>query len=81
MRNRVSPPANVTQMSQMLIQESNNIPQDSERYSVNASSLSSVHTGERWPLQILTILRLFHMRVPMSNISFLSNMSFDNDEN
>ena len=48
-RNRVPPLANVAQPSQMLIQEWNYIPvEDSERYSVNASSLSSVHTGKRW---------------------------------
>ena len=40
-RNRVPLPANVAQLSQMLIQEWNNIPsvEDSECYAVNASSL------------------------------------------
>ena len=49
-RNRVPPPANVAQLSQMLIQERNNIPQLRIRnvFSVNGSSLSSVYTGERW---------------------------------
>ena len=47
-RNRVPPPANVAQLSQILVQEWDNVPQLIERYSVNASSLSSVHTGERW---------------------------------
>ena len=49
-RNRVPPPANVAQLSQMLIQEWNNIPQlrIQNFFSVNGSSLSSVHTGERW---------------------------------
>ena len=63
--NRVPLPANVVQLSQMLIQEWNNIPQlriQNVIQSMNASSLSSVHSGKRWSWQILTILQLLHIK-------------------
>ena len=47
-RNRVPPPANVAKLYQLLIQEFNNIPRLRIQNSTNASSLASMHTGERW---------------------------------
>ena len=70
-RNRLPPPANVAQLSQMLIQL---------RIQNVIQSMYRRCQGEWWSIHTFTILQLLHKRQPMCNISVLGNLSVQPDE-